>query len=136
MLDSSGAMASVNASIVAITAALRPVRVASPIDMVALSAPAVRTPAVAAKIAAASEAGSPAASATEPTAAAVEASTAIGRTIVHAPGTRAPNNANRDRPVAARSRNTPDSRSLAPAVAPTMAPTTSIIMVSTNIAFW
>lgn len=74
MLDSSGAMASVNASIVAITAAWEPVRAASPTDMVALSAPAERTPAVAAKIAAASGAGSPAASASEATAAAVEAS--------------------------------------------------------------
>ena len=51
---------------------------------------------------------------------------ASGRTTAHAPVTRAPNSAIRERPVAARSRKTPDSMSWAPAVEPTMAPATMV----------
>ncbi len=53
-----------------------------------------------------------------------------GSTIAHAPVTRAPNRASRERPVAARSRNTPDSMSCVPAVPPTIAPTTRAIWSS------
>ena len=51
----------------------------------------------------------------------------IGSTTAHAPATRDANSAMRERPVAARSRKTPDSMSCVPAVAPMIAPMTSAI---------
>ena len=50
----------------------------------------------------------------------VSAASIGGTTIAQAPGTRAKNSAVRERPVAARSRNTPASMSAPPAVAPTI----------------
>ena len=72
------------------------------------------------------------ASAIERTAVAAIVTARIERTTTQAPVTRAANSARRERPVAARSRNTPDSMSWVPAVPPTITPITMAIIVSTK----
>ena len=55
-------------------------------------------------------------------------------TSTHEAGTREKNSAVRERPVATRSRKTPDSMSAPPAVAPMTAPATEASSASTPIA--
>ncbi len=100
-----------------------------------LSAPVTRTPAVPATTAPAPGAASEPARATDAAPVNAAVSPTIDSTTTKAATAREANSAVRERPVAARSRKTPDSRSWVPAVPPTMAPTTKAIAPANEMMF-
>ena len=115
------------ASRIAITGPREPTSAAIPTASAAPSRPEVSTIANAVPRSPRCGVGVPSASTNAPaksTASVIATSTV---TMTHAPPTRDRKSAVRERPVAARSRNTPVSRSCAPAVAPTIAPTRNAI---------